>query len=227
MKVDQATGLCGGVLVASAENAPWLASFAMLGSRPRAIRSFTNELVTDFNYFRDDELRGDGFSDSPELTFDRMVLMREAFVEWKPYYHPQYGAIEIGGTKKNFGRVPPGFLLPEECHRNMAFTLYHAMQLPKLAIDEAVVTPLAGGLKRVRVTVANESIIPTRLAQDVEKNITPSDRSTLSGGGLSIVSSGTLSDRFGPGRGVPGGFSTWNKRRRRLRASATLCLIPA
>lgn len=163
----------------------------------RGIMAFTNELFTAFNYFRDDELRGDGFADSPELNFDRMLLMREAFVDWKPFNHPQYGPIEIGGTKKNFGRVPPGFLLPEECHRNMAFTLYHAMQLPKLAIDEPVVTTIPGGLKRIRVTVANEATIPTRLAQDVAKQITPEDRAILSGGGLTIVSGGLLTDRFG------------------------------
>ncbi|MDZ4804993.1 MAG: M14 family metallopeptidase [Candidatus Eisenbacteria bacterium] len=163
----------------------------------RGILAFTNELFTAFNYFRDDEFRSNGFDGSPELTFDRMVLLREAFVEWKPYDHPQYGLIEIGGTKKNFGRVPPGFLLPEECHRNMAFTLYHAMQLPRLVIDEPVVTTLSGGLKRIRITVANETNIPTRTAQDVAKKITPEDRASLSGGSLSIVSSGRLADRYG------------------------------
>jgi hypothetical protein len=162
----------------------------------RGVIAYTNELFTAFNYFRDPELRQDGFSDTPETKFDRLVLMGEATVDWKPYDHPQYGRIEIGGTKKNFGRVPPGFLLPEECHRNMAFSLYHAMQLPKLVIGEPVVTPIPGGLKRIRVTVANQAAIASRTARDVAMKITPEDQATLTGG-IAIVSSGVLRDRYG------------------------------
>jgi hypothetical protein len=39
MNVDQATGLCGGLAVASDAKVPRLASLARFGSRPRAIRS--------------------------------------------------------------------------------------------------------------------------------------------------------------------------------------------
>jgi hypothetical protein len=80
----------------------------------RGVIAFTNELFTAFNYFRDPDLKENGFDSRPETKFDKLVLMREATVPWKPFNHPQYGAIEIGGTKKNFGRVPPGFLLPED-----------------------------------------------------------------------------------------------------------------
>ena len=38
--------------------------------------------------------------------------------------------IEIGGAKKNYIRNHPGFMLQEDAHRNMAFTLYHAYQTP-------------------------------------------------------------------------------------------------
>jgi len=54
------------------------------------------------------------------------VLLGDGFVPWQEYDHPTYGKIEIGGRKKEWGRIPPSFLLEEELHRNMAFALYHA-----------------------------------------------------------------------------------------------------
>jgi hypothetical protein len=70
------------------------------------------------------------------------------------------------------------------------------MQLPKLVIGEPVVTTVPGGLKRIRVTVANEAAIASRTARDDKMKITPEDRATLSGG-LTIVSAGVLRDRYG------------------------------
>ena len=65
------------------------------------------------------------------------MLLGDGFVPWHEVDHPQYGKIEVGGFKKNWVRQPPSFLLEEECHRNMAFTLYHADQMPlvKIQID--------------------------------------------------------------------------------------------
>jgi hypothetical protein len=156
----------------------------------RGAITFSNELWTSYNFFRDpEELNGNFTGDSSD-EFNKLLLLGEGFVDWKPIDHPTYGRIEIGGEKKNFGRVPPGFLLAEECHRNMAFTLYHATQMPKPVIDEPRVTPLAGGLRKVRVTVANERVIPTRTAHDVNKKITPPDVAQLSGGAIAVLSAG-------------------------------------
>jgi len=43
----------------------------------------------------------------------------------------------------------------------MAFTLYHADQMPVLTLDEPEVTDLGDGLFRVRAEVVNERLIPT------------------------------------------------------------------
>jgi hypothetical protein len=42
MKLDHATGLCGGIDVPSGPNVPLAASLEKFGSRPRAIRSRVN-----------------------------------------------------------------------------------------------------------------------------------------------------------------------------------------
>ena len=53
------------------------------------------------------------------------------FVPWKPVKHPLYGDIEVGGFVKQSQRVPPPFLIEELCHRNAAFVVYHADQMPR------------------------------------------------------------------------------------------------
>lgn len=155
----------------------------------RGIASFTNELWTLNNLFRDDDTgytaRGD---------FIRYVLMEEGAVEWEPYDHPDLGKVEIGGIKKNFWRVPPSFLLEEECHRNMAFTLYHAQQMPTLEWGEVTIEPLREGLVKVWVEVRNQGLIPTRLQQDVDNGIHRPDWVMLEGPSVNVLSGGIVQD---------------------------------
>jgi hypothetical protein len=136
----------------------------------RGVVAFTNELFTASNYFR----RPAG-SPADLSTFDKYLLLGQGTVPWHTVEHPQYGKIEVGGLKKQWGRQPPSFLLEEECHRNMAFTLYHAEQLPTLEIQAVDVGRLSGGLVQVTATVANRRMIPTHTAIDVKHKITPPD----------------------------------------------------
>ncbi|MHC4324940.1 MAG: peptidase M14, partial [Planctomycetota bacterium] len=110
--------------------------------------------------------------------------------------HPTYGAIEIGGKKKEWGRVPPSFLLEEELHRNMAFTLYHADMMPLLQIGEVKVEPLGESLFKIWVTIENKRLIPTRTGQDVAHHISPPDIVSIEGDNLNVLSSGRITDRF-------------------------------
>jgi len=99
------------------------------------------------------------------------MLFGDAYVTWKPFKHPQYGDIEIGGSKKNYVRAHPGFLLEEDAHRNMAFTILHASQMPKLDVLEVKQKVLAGGFTEVTATIVNEKVIPTHSAHDVKYKI--------------------------------------------------------
>jgi hypothetical protein len=161
---------------------------------------YTNELWTDENLYRradggwgEEDSRGAGRA--RERAFVRDLLFDEAFVAWKPYNHPLYGDIEIGGMKKNFGRVPPSFMLEEECHRNAAFTLYHADQMPRLEWGSVEALPGPGGLRRVVVEVRNTRIIPSRLARDVKNKINRSDLLVLEPADA-VVSGGLIVDRW-------------------------------
>lgn len=147
----------------------------------RGIVTFSNELWTSFKEFETAERTNNRY-DQQSYEFDRLLLFRDAFVEWKPFNHPQYGPIEVGGFRKTFGRAEPGFLLQAEAHRNMAFTLYQTYEMPKVEVDSIGVRSLGNGLTEVTAIVANRRLVPTHTQQDVENKITPPDYISLSGG---------------------------------------------
>jgi hypothetical protein len=146
----------------------------------RGIFAFTNELFTPFNYFR--TTGHEGFFGGPEVQhqFDKYMLLGDGYAGWKEFDHPQYGKVEIGGVRKNWVRQPPSFLLEEECHRNMAFTLFHADELALVKIQAVEVKPLGGKLRQVTAIIENPKICPTHSVADVRRKITPPDTVSIS-----------------------------------------------
>lgn len=156
----------------------------------RGILTFTNELWTPFLYFYKAS-EGGGFGggnpqnrqyQTTESRFNRLLLMGEAFVEWQEVDHPQFGKIEVGGYKKNFSRLDPGFMLQSDGHRNMMFTLYQTSQMPLVEIDSVNTRSMGGGLTEVSAVIVNRRIAPTHTQQDVENRISRPNLITLSGG---------------------------------------------
>lgn len=158
----------------------------------RGILSFTNELWTSKNLYKNTS----SISDEQEAEFIEYVLMGDGVIAWQEYDHPTYGKIEIGGRKKEWGRFPPSFLLEEELHRNMAFTLYHADMMPLIKISDVKTEKLAENLFKIWVTVENQRLIPTRTAQDVANHISPPDIVSIEGDDLRVLSGGQVTDRF-------------------------------
>lgn len=144
----------------------------------RGIYTFSNELWTQFLMYNKPSDRN---SQSEQYSFDRNLLFNDAFVNWKAFKHPQYGDIEIGGFKKSFGRLHPGFLLESDAHRNMAFTLYHAYHTPKLSVEEISEKDLGAGLKEVTAVIANKRLMPTHSSQDLKYKIEVPDLVSLKG----------------------------------------------
>jgi hypothetical protein len=145
----------------------------------RGVYTFSNELWTSYLMFNKND-DGNDASD-PSYEFDRYLLFKDAFVEWHEYNHPQYGKIEIGGFKKNFGRMHPGFLMESDAHRNMSFSIFHCFQTPKLSIDSIAEKDLGDGLKEITAVVSNERIIPTHASQDLKFKIEKPDVISLTG----------------------------------------------
>ncbi|MHB1298931.1 MAG: M14 family metallopeptidase [Gemmatimonadaceae bacterium] len=147
----------------------------------RGILTFSNELWTPFLYFYKQPDRSNRYQ-TVESRFNSLLLMGEAMVEWQEVDHPQYGKIEIGGTKKNFGRVEPGFMLQSDAHRNMMFTLYQTSQMPLVRVDSVTTRSLGGGLTEVTAVVTNDRLAPTHTQQDLENDITRPDFVSIEGG---------------------------------------------
>jgi Zinc carboxypeptidase len=137
--------------------------------------TFTNEMFTPFNFFRKPSPEGFFGRQEDQRAFEKYLLFGDGMVPWHEVDHPQYGNIEVGGPKKNWVRQPPSFLLEEECHRNMAFTLYHADQMPQVKVQSIDAKELASGLYEVTAAVVNQRVTPTHSSADLKNKITPPD----------------------------------------------------
>ncbi len=162
----------------------------------RGAITFSNELWTSFDYFRkkpEDEKDWFG-SQKDTYRFDKLLLFGEGIVNWKSFNHPQVGRIEIGGIKKAWTRTAPSFLIEEMCHRNMAFTLYHAYHTPQVSVDTIILKDLPNGLKEITATIKNSRVIPTHTSQDILNKITRPDIASISGG--KVLMGGVLKNQY-------------------------------
>lgn len=150
--------------------------------------ALTNEL-----YGPPADFDGDGeVTPEEELEFNDLLTLGRQFVEWTEVDHPQYGKVEVGGERHDVGRIPEGWMLEQEIHRNNAFVLYHARQLPKLSLGEPTVERLEGNLWRLEVPVVNDAGIPTVTALARQNRLHRPDLATVSG--ATVVASGVVDD---------------------------------
>ena len=138
----------------------------------RGVFCFNNELFTPYNFFHR-QPSGYMAKASEMHEFDKFLLFKQGSIKWQEFDHPQYGKIEIGGFSKNWMRQPPGFMIQEECHRNMAFTIYHASEMPLVKISATEVKRVNENLYEVTITLKNNKLCPTHSAHDLKQRINP------------------------------------------------------
>ena len=167
------------------------------------ILSFSNELWNGGQYFTSPDLKTQQQDPNSPINprvanyfFDDFLEFGDEYAEWKEFDHPQFGKVEMGGWKKFYGRVPPRFMTEEMCHRNMAFTLYQAHELPKMQIGDTKVESLGGGVYKVWVDLTNTKLTPTILAKAAANNVVTPDLLTLEGKGLEVVSASWVPNKF-------------------------------
>jgi hypothetical protein len=170
------------------------------------IVSFSNELWNGGQYFnspllqrQQEDPRSPISGQKGRFFFDDYLEFGDQYVEWAPFDHPIYGAVEMGGWKKLAGRVNPRFMSMELFHRNMAFTLYHADQMPLMTMGDATVERLEGDLFRVRVDIRNERLIPTITEVGRRHNVVRPDLLTVEGP-VEIIAAGWVTDKYRPQR---------------------------
>lgn len=166
------------------------------------IFSFTNELWNGSQLLGRPESPG-GAGDRPsrrsevtdEIFASDKLLFGAGFVPWTPVKHPLYGDIEVGGFVKQTQRVPPPFMIEELCHRNAAFVVYHAEQMPRVEWEGLIVAPLGPDTFQVTASLRNTRTIPSVAAQAARRKAGLPDTLTLAGEGLKVVAGGKLVDR--------------------------------
>ncbi|MSR68944.1 MAG: peptidase M14 [Phycisphaerales bacterium] len=154
--------------------------------------SFTNELWSD------NRILQNGRDPTPEemVRWRDRVLFGQTTSDWKELSHPEYGSVLVGGGTKWSSRIPPPFMLEEEAHRNFAFTVFHAQQMPRLRFSSIAVECIGEQLWQVTVAVANDHRIPTRTVRASRKKIGFPDHLTLAGLGVTVVSGGPMAQRL-------------------------------
>jgi len=167
--------------------------------------AFLNELWNDGQYYQSplltqqQESTGSPISgERSRFFFDDFLDFGANFVEWAPFDHPDYGPVEMGGWGKFGSRVNPRFMSMEVFHRNMAFTLYHADQMPLVRMGDSRVESLGGDMYRVQVDVRNERAIPTLTTRAMTTRAVRPDILSVDGG-VEVVAAGWVQDRNRPG----------------------------
>lgn len=152
--------------------------------------AFTNEM---YNPPADFDKSGE-VSDAEMMKFNDLLTLGRQWVNWHTYEHPQYGPIEVGGFKRDVGRVPEGWAVEDETHRSNAFVLFHAYHLPKLSLGEAMVKKAGNGLWKVTVPVLNERAIPSMTTVAANNKIHRQDVATVAG--AKVISSGLVDNTY-------------------------------
>ncbi|MBM4113578.1 MAG: hypothetical protein FJ253_09460, partial [Phycisphaerae bacterium] len=156
------------------------------------IVSFTNELWTDKRLMQSNA----DLTPEQRRRLDDRLLLGQTWSDWKEMEHPQFGTVLVGGGNRWSSRIPPGFLLEEECHRNFAFVLHHADQMPLLRWESVSSAPIGGDLWELTIAIANDRLIPTRTQRAADRRIGEPDRLVIDGGGdVKVIASGVLGSR--------------------------------
>lgn len=167
-------------------------TYDMLG-----IFSFSNELWASRA-----DIDGDGeITEEEEEFFNRYIDMGNTEIAMHEVDHPELGKVIIDrDVTKLSGRVPPSWLLEELCHRNMAFCLLHAYEMPFPKIKKVSAEKLESDLYKVKVSIYNERLMPTVSAQAVQNQVQRPDILSIQGD-VEVLAAGQSQ-----GTGLPAGI---------------------
>lgn len=129
-----------------------------------------------------------------QMKWNDMLTFGRQFIPFKEADHPQYGKVEVGGWRQNTGRMPEGWMLEEETHRNAAFVLLNAMHVPKLRFLEPTVKKEARNLWRVELPLVNERAIPSVSNIVIANKLHRVDLATVNGG--KVLASGIVRNPY-------------------------------
>lgn len=177
--------------------------------------SFTNEMWAASKYFQRDISRP---SEEQMWLFRDRLQFGQDFKDYTEIDHPEHGRVLVGGLNKWASRNTPTFALEEECHRNFAFTMFHADQMPVVEWGPLEVEQMGDSdVWIATVEVKNTKLIPTRSGIQANNRIgrndllicEPADGRVAMSGSIRARTDKQMNEtRFEPGRvqlerGVP------------------------
>jgi murein tripeptide amidase MpaA len=114
------------------------------------------------DWFRDHPLD----DDLKLFRWSEEKLGGKAHVDWKPFQHPELGAVEIGGWNRfhAFGN-PPLDRLEAEVARFPKWLLWQALLSPKMELVDASAEAVGSGAWRVRLVVQNAGWLPSYVSK--------------------------------------------------------------
>ncbi len=127
-----------------------------------------------------------------QIKFNDHLGINELYLDWKPFKHPVYGDIEIGGWVKMSSRLPHPFMLPDLVHRNAMVVLFAAEQTPEISLSVIEVKEAGKNLHRVRVRLENAKGLPSMAAHSVKTKLYTPDILKVTGG--KVIASGRITD---------------------------------
>lgn len=110
---------------------------------------------------------GDGYITIYEtLRWNDEELEGKYFAPWKPYKHPVFGDVEVGGwrSKPSFGDR-----LKKECHVHYKFLLHVSGLSPLLRIKNLTAEPVADGKYQIVADVQNQGWLATYVTRNAQK----------------------------------------------------------
>jgi hypothetical protein len=135
-------------------------------------------------------------TDRERLKYSDNLTQGELYKPWKPFKHPTYGDIEIGGWVKMSSRLSAPFMIPDLVHRNAMAVVFSAKHVPEVRLEVTEVKKLGSDLFRVRTRLTNDKAMPTMSYQAQKTRLYPKDTLRVSGGNAKIVAGGVLTDPY-------------------------------
>jgi Zinc carboxypeptidase len=140
---------------------------------------------------------GDGGASQLErLKFNDHLTQQEFYKPWKPFKHPTYGDIEIGGWIKFSSRLPAAFLLKDLVHRNASAVIFSAKNTPEVSMEILQKKKIGKNLYRLRLRLSNSKIMPSMSYHAQKEKIYPKDMLTVSGQSIKVVAGGVLKNVY-------------------------------
>jgi hypothetical protein len=118
------------------------------------------------------------------------------YSNWKPYTHPLYGNVEIGGWSKFTSRLPQPFMLMDLVHRNAMAVFVCAYNMPKIEMQVFEQEKIGKDLYRIKVRLVNKKAVSSVTTQSVRLKINPMGYLKVTGAGCKVVAGGPLTDPF-------------------------------